>query len=690
MGICIHAKEIIYSSKICNVPVVLEENRISPHNNNDNTNNNSVNNNNDNNNNNNNTTNIKNINLQNNININLNVQPKVEEKKRRSILLVKKEIKLQEASETKLENEEEEKNEKNEKHEKKNKKDHFKKKVAFQPNKDQEINSNVEPEEKSKEKLHKRKRGHSINTNKKIKFDNIIESENKSNNENQEKTSKFQRSKKKYATLKDKAPRLDDKLKGIENKIPVMQETLVTQKFGDPDKYYKKIKDLGSGSYGAVYLAKNVVMDNIVAIKSIEKTEDNMVDDLEIKNEINILKKLSHPNIVKIYEFFDTILYYYLVTEYCKKGELFSYIKNRFSERQLAVLFYQVFSGLCYLHEKKIIHRDLKLENIMVSDVEKDVLTGEEYFWIKIIDFGTAKIFEKNKTEKSIIGSSYYIAPEVLRQKYNEKCDTWSVGVILYMTLVGVAPFDGRTDEEIIHRIKTGKYNKKNSRFVEHSEEVKDLVYKLLEMNTEKRYSAKEALNHPWFQKYGGRNLFNNFKQEDIKPYIENLFNYKYNSKLQELVIAFLVHNISNNYETLIILKMFRHFNKSGDCKLTKKELTLGLYDYKEKEDVDEMVDIIFQRLDGDNNGYIEYEEFLRACIDKKHLMTRENLKYAFKFLDKDNSRTLNAQKIISAFLAKSNKEFEAIFNIYLNEVDKDGDGIIDFNQFCLLMTKIQ
>ena len=692
MGICIHAKEIIYSSKICNVPVVLEENRISPHNNNDNTNNNSVNNNNDNNNNNN-TTNIKNINLQNNININLNVQPKVEEKKRRSILLVKKEIKLQEAAEIKLENEEEEKNEKkekNEKHEKKNKKDHFKKKVAFQPNKDQEINSNVEPEEKSKEKLHKRKRGHSINTNKKIKFDNIIESENKSNNENQEKTSKFQRSKKKYATLKDKAPRLDDKLKGIENKIPVMQETLVTQKFGDPDKYYKKIKDLGSGSYGAVYLAKNVVMDNIVAIKSIEKTEDNMVDDLEIKNEINILKKLSHPNIVKIYEFFDTILYYYLVTEYCKKGELFSYIKNRFSERQLAVLFYQVFSGLCYLHEKKIIHRDLKLENIMVSDVEKDVLTGEEYFWIKIIDFGTAKIFEKNKTEKSIIGSSYYIAPEVLRQKYNEKCDTWSVGVILYMTLVGVAPFDGRTDEEIIHRIKTGKYNKKNSRFVEHSEEVKDLVYKLLEMNTEKRYSAKEALNHPWFQKYGGRNLFNNFKQEDIKPYIENLFNYKYNSKLQELVIAFLVHNISNNYETLIILKMFRHFNKSGDCKLTKKELTLGLYDYKEKEDVDEMVDIIFQRLDGDNNGYIEYEEFLRACIDKKHLMTRENLKYAFKFLDKDNSRTLNAQKIISAFLAKSNKEFEAIFNIYLNEVDKDGDGIIDFNQFCLLMTKIQ
>ena len=266
--------------------------------------------------------------------------------------------------------------------------------------------------------------------------------------------------KKKAITLIDKTSGLPLKLRGVEMKIQVIQETLVTQKFGDPDKYYKKIKDLGSGSYGSVYQARNLIMDNIVAIKIIEKVQDNMIDDLEIKNEINILKTLSHPNIVKIYEFFDTVLYYYIVTEYCKKGELFAYIKNRYSEKQLAVLFYQVFSGLCYLHEKKILHRDLKLENLMVSEIEKDLITGEEYFWIKIIDFGTAKIFEKNKTEKAVIGSSYYIAPEVLKQRYNEKCDTWSVGVILYMTLVGVAPFDGHTDDDIIRRIKVGKYNK--------------------------------------------------------------------------------------------------------------------------------------------------------------------------------------------------------------------------------------
>ena len=483
---------------------------------------------------------------------------------------------------------------------------------------------------------------------------------------------------------------LPEKLRGIEMSIPVFQESLITQNFGNPEKYYKKVRNLGSGSYGTVYLAKNNLKDNLVAIKVIEKIPANIIDDMEIKNEINILKSLSHPNIVKIFEFFDTALNYYIVTEYCKKGELFEYINNQYSEYQLAVLFYQVFSGLCYLHEKKILHRDLKLENLMISEIEKDINSGEEYFWIKIIDFGTAKIFERKKNEKEIIGSSYYIAPEVLKKNYNEKCDNWSVGVILYMTLTGVPPFDGETDEDIISRIKIGKYNKNNKRFLEKSSEVKDLVNSLLERDTEKRLSAKEALSHPWFKKYGGRNLFCNFKKEEIMPYIDNLFKYKYNSKIQELVIAFLVHNLGNNDETLIILKMFRFFNKSGDCKLTKNEFTLGLYGYKNKEDVDEMADIIFQRLDGDNNGYIEYEEFLRACVDKTKLMTRDNLKFAFKFLDKDNTKTLNVNKILRAFVTKPNREIEAIFMMTLNEVDKDGDGIIRFNEFCELMTKIQ
>ena len=498
---------------------------------------------------------------------------------------------------------------------------------------------------------------------------------------------KFLRKSKRSTTLVEKS-KLSDKLFKAEMSLTVKQDILVNEEKGNPSKKYKPKKMLGSGSFGCVYEAKNTIFGNTVAMKVIKKDKENELDEQEIRNEIDILKKLSHPNIVKIYEFYISENHYYIITEYCKEGELFSYIKNKYTERQLAVLFYQVFSGLWYLHENKILHRDIKLENIMISGKEKDNSTGEELFWVKIIDFGTAKIFEKNKKEKDVVGSSYYIAPEVLKQNYNEKCDTWSVGVILYMTLVGRAPFDGKDDEEIIKKINSVDYNKNEPRLVKHSPEVRDLVSKLLEKDTEKRYSAKEALEHPWFSKYGGRALFSNFNEEEIKPFIDNLLNYSFNSKIQQLVIAFLVHNLPSTDSSILILKLFRYFNKSGNCKLSKEELVNGLYAYKPKEEVDKIIDHLFLLLDGDNDGFVEYEEFLRACIKKKQILTSTYLKYAFKFIDKEKTGTLNVQKIINAFVTTPNKLIEAVFSNTLNSVDKDGDGIINFEEFQELMLK--
>ena len=498
---------------------------------------------------------------------------------------------------------------------------------------------------------------------------------------------KFIRKGKRSTTLIEKS-KLSQKLLTAEMNIQVNQENLVIQEKGNPSKKYKPTKMLGSGSFGSVYEAENSIFQNTVAMKVIKKDPNNELDEQEIRNEIDILKKLSHPNIVKIYEFYISNSHYYIITEFCKEGELFSYIKNKYNEHQLAVLFYQVFSGLWYLHDNKILHRDIKLENIMISKKEKDNNTGEELFWAKIIDFGTAKIFEKNKREMDVVGSSYYIAPEVLKQNYNEKCDTWSVGVILYMMLVGRAPFDGKDDEEIICKINSADYNSKEPKLLKHSPEVRDLVDKLLQKDTNKRYSAKEALKHPWFEKYGGRSLFNNFTRAEIEPYINNLFNYSFNSKIQQLVIAFLVHNLPSSDSSINILKLFRYFNKSGNCKLTKEELINGLYDYRDKNEVNNTVDHLFTLLDGDNNGYIEFEEFLRACIDKKTILTNTYLKYAFKFLDKEKSGTLNTAKIIKAFVLKPNKILEAVFNNTLNSVDHDGDGIINFEEFQQLMLK--
>ncbi len=502
------------------------------------------------------------------------------------------------------------------------------------------------------------------------------------------KSQNFQRRKRKSISLVQKS-KFGSKLIKEELKLEITNQSLVEEQSGNPYQKYKIINKTGDGAYGSVFCAINIHTGVKIAMKKILKIKENKVDDMEIKNEFNILKKLDHPNIVKIFEFYDSNSNYYIITEYCKYGELYRHIYYNYSERQLCVLFYQVFSGLCYLHEKNIIHRDIKLENIMISDIEKDIITKEEYFWIKIIDFGTAKIFQKNKKEKTVIGSTYYIAPEVLKKKYNEKCDTWSIGVVLFMLITGVPPFDGKNDKDIILSIQKGKYDKNNKKLLNYSKDVQDLLSKLLEVNVDKRLSSYEALNHPWFKNYYGRSLYSNFNIDDIKIYIYNLINYKFQSKFQQLVLAFLVHNIPYNEEIKMILKLFLFFNESGSCKLTKEELTNGLYKFTQKDIVDNTIDEIFILLDGDNNGFIEYEEFLRACVNKKTVLSNENLNYAFKFLDKEKIGTVSIKTIMRVF-QNNNERLEEIIKNSIKEVDRDNDGIINFDEFKELMLKVE
>ena len=396
---------------------------------------------------------------------------------------------------------------------------------------------------------------------------------------------KFARRTKKSTTLMENN-HVMLQLKKIQMSIPLFQEVLIPKQKGNPSDKYIIGNKIGSGSYGTVYEATNIIFKSKVAMKMIIKHES--MNPSLIKNEIDILKKLSHHNIVRIYEFYESNNCFYLINEFCDQGELYNFVnRSTLNEQQLAIIFYQVFSGLCYLHENKILHRDIKPENILIAKKEKDLNTDEEYFWIKIIDFGTAKIFEKGEVENKIVGSAYYIAPEVLDQNYNEKCGTWSVGVILYMFLVGRAPFDGSNNEQIINSIKTKDYNENNPKLLTRSAEVRDLISNLLNKNIDKRFSAKEALNHEWFKKYNGRKLFGNFIKEDIEPFINNLFNYTFHSKIQQLVIAFVVHNMPTTDKFGNILKIYRYFNTLGDCKLTKEELINGLSKYRDKEEVE-------------------------------------------------------------------------------------------------------
>ena len=497
----------------------------------------------------------------------------------------------------------------------------------------------------------------------------------------------FRRRKKKSSTVKQN-PLLFAKLFSNDMSIPINQENLIWGKKGLPQSNYVRGKSLGKGAYGNVYESRNPTFNNKVAMKIIDKNKielDEINDD--IKSEINILKKLSHPNIVKIYEFYESDNCFYIINEYCKGGQLYEYFtKNKLTEEQLCVIFYQVFSGLIYLHEHSILHGDLKPENILISSVEKDLETNEDFAWIKIIDFGTAKIFKKQiKKGENIEGTLYYIAPEVFSGNidiYDEKSDIWSIGIILYRALTRKYPFIGRNEDETISFIIDKDHDCNNELLLGHSNEIQDLIKKLLKKDPNERPSAKEALNHEWFKKFNPRRLFTNFKKEEMKPFIDNLCNFSF-TKIHQLVIAFLVHNLPETESSQKILKLFRYFNESGNCELSKEELKKGLKEFKEGIEIDDKLDNIFKELDGDKNGFIEFEEFLRACIDKKEILNDKYLSYAFRFLDKQNKKLLSPQQIISAFFSEENNNaLKETMNKILSKNDYDKNGLISFEEF--------
>ena len=267
--------------------------------------------------------------------------------------------------------------------------------------------------------------------------------------------------------------------------IKVTNELLVTESKSDPDKEYKKLKFLGEGAFGAVYRVQNKYTGSICAMKIIRKNSSNSgSNEEEIKNEINILRLMDHPNILKIFEFYSNPKEYSIITELCPMGELFDQLikKGPFDEKYVAYVLYQVFSAVNYCHKMHIIHRDLKPENILIIDKNED-----GYPTIKVCDFGTSKIFKVGSVEKTFVGSSYYIAPEVIKEKYNEKCDIWSCGVIMYILLSQRPPFGGNNEDEIFKKIEIGKYDLQSSPFNKISESAKDLIRKTLTMDYQKK-----------------------------------------------------------------------------------------------------------------------------------------------------------------------------------------------------------
>lgn len=466
--------------------------------------------------------------------------------------------------------------------------------------------------------------------------------------------------------------------------IRININNIVNQKECSPAEFYTIEKRLGEGSYGEVFKVKHKTLGFSRAMKKIiRRSTRSAENEREVLNEIGLLKSIDHPHIVKIFEFYLTKQAYFLITELCSGGELFDRISTQgpVEESHAAYIMYQVLSAVFNCHSKNILHRDLKPENILIDRIDDG-----GYLQVKIIDFGTAKIFEKDKAEQKVIGSAYYIAPEVLEKNYNEKCDLWSCGVILYILLTARPPFGG-SDEEIMKKIKIGIYDE--SDLMKKSPEVRDLIRKLLDMNPITRLSAQEALRHPFFARFETRKKLYYTSPEKFTDIVDKLKSFQYSNKFQETALAFLVHNSLHLEEVKELYKVFSLIDADLDGKITKIELAdtmLSIHKGRSKSEVEKEIDLIFKNIDNDDNGTIEYEEFVRAVIGKECLLSDNILRFAFLFFDKDNSGDITIEEIKIIF--GSEIDSTLIQNI-IDEIDIDGNKSIDFNEFKTMMLKL-
>ncbi|XP_068144733.1 MAP/microtubule affinity-regulating kinase 3 isoform X19 [Drosophila tropicalis] len=266
---------------------------------------------------------------------------------------------------------------------------------------------------------------------------------------------------------------------------------------------YKLIKTIGKGNFAKVKLAKHLPTGKEVAIKIIDKTQLNPGSLQKLFREVRIMKMLDHPNIVKLFQVIETEKTLYLIMEYASGGEVFDYLvlHGRMKEKEARVKFRQIVSAVQYCHQKRIIHRDLKAENLLL-DSELN---------IKIADFGFSNEFTPGSKLDTFCGSPPYAAPELFQgKKYDgPEVDVWSLGVILYTLVSGSLPFDGSTLRELRERVLRGKYRIPFYM----STDCENLLRKFLVLNPAKRASLETIMGDKWMNM--------GFEDDELKPYIE-------------------------------------------------------------------------------------------------------------------------------------------------------------------------
>ena len=407
-------------------------------------------------------------------------------------------------------------------------------------------------------------------------------------------------------------------------------------------QFYKYGRLIGQGAFGKVNLGLNILTGRIVAVKSFDKNNSELTGDnmKKILYETDLMKKLNHPNITKILEMFEDEKYFMIIMEYINGGNLFSFVKKRrkLSEKTAKFLFRQIIQGIKYIHEQNIVHRDIKLENLLI-DLNNNV---------KICDFGIGrKIKNKNQLLHDQCGTLMYMAPEILlssKEKGYEPfpVDIWSSGISLYIMLSGTLPFnyknkkneddeeeeENEEEEESFSEKSKSKKNEEDNFKLQYSivykepkkiekisDEARDLLKGLLNKDPKKRLTCEQILNHPWL---------NNCKEKNISAKKFHLFTKAENVMLSKTFIDYRKANYEDLKENFTLSNLENNTGKnkqnSNEENITNKSSILAPYNsiISESDDITQRISIKSNdSFDDFNNSKIKLENELIAFSKK-------------------------------------------------------------------------
>ncbi|KAG6394082.1 hypothetical protein SASPL_144661 [Salvia splendens] len=429
--------------------------------------------------------------------------------------------------------------------------------------------------------------------------------------------------------------------------------------FEDLKSKYSIGKELGKGQFGVTYACTDAATGRQYACKSILKRKLVSRSDREdMKREVHIMQHLSgQPNIVEFRGAYEDRHSVHLVMELCGGGELFDRIiaKGHYSEKDASDLCRQIVNVVDHCHFMGVMHRDLKPENFLLSSKEEKAM-------LKATDFGLSVFIEEGKVYRNIVGSAYYVAPEVLKRSYGKEMDVWSAGVILYILLSGVPPFWAETEKGIFDAILKEEVDFVSQPWPSISNSGKDLVRKMLTKDPKKRITSSEVLEHPWIKGQASDKRIDSAVLSRMKQF-------RAMNKLKKLALKVIAQSLSTE-EIKGLKATFKNIDTDNSGSITYEELKSGLARLGSKLSEFEVKQLM-EAADVDGNGTIDYEEFITATMHRHKLERDEHLFSAFQYFDRDGSGYITRDELETAMKEYGMGDEGSIKEI-ISEVDTD------------------